>query len=500
MEPVRVLVVDDDEAFCEMMMGHLRRKGFHVEGAKDGMEAVQILRSSGPFSVLVTDLMMPGLSGLELLRSAKKVDPLLEVIVITAAESIEMAISALREDGAFDYLTKPLELIGELSLAVERATAHRQLKLESEAIKGSLINGTRRLKEVISQTGIPILVGNEKDEIILFSPKDAPFSSLASKEERGKKKQLMEPFQTLLRRWRSLSGNQVAWVEMKWVNGEEMLAKIAPLPIGDSLGWIIVLQNITLLKRLERFIAGSFAEARARIRESIEKAMVTIAAFEEKFGQGEGDTLDQIGQLKQLFEEAQEGSQDLLTLTSNGSDFQTGNERISLHELLMINQSCYQGERQNGRGGNIQWHLAEDLPMIGLDPTLASELFDHLLKHAKLRTEEDAQIQIKTWMTEGEIWLSVLDNGPDSNEISSGSSINNGLDSRLMSFSQGQMELAQVKLFAEKLGCQVWIQQVEKGGLSVSVCFSDDGDSGEDSVLSDRKISLESDGDGSTSK
>jgi CheY-like chemotaxis protein len=319
-EPVRVLVVDDDEAFCEMMVGHLKRKGFQVESAMDGLEAIQLLRSSAPFNVIVTDLMMPGLSGLELLRRAKKLDPLIEVIVITAAGSIEMAISALREDGAYDYLTKPLEIIGELSLAVERAAAHRQMNLEREAIKGNLVNGTRQMKEVLSRTGIPVLAGNEKDELLLLSPSGATFSYFKSKEEMKKKGQLMEPFQTLLGRWRSLGGNQAAWVEMKWMNGEEMLAKIAPLPLGESLGWIIVLQNITYLKRLERFIAGSYAEAKTRIREPVEKAMVFVAELEEKYKQGEGDTLEQLGQLKHLFEEAREGAKDLLTLARNGSE------------------------------------------------------------------------------------------------------------------------------------------------------------------------------------
>ena len=98
-----LLVVDDDQAFLDLMVHHLRRKGHNVACASDGKQALHALQSGGPFDVLVTDLMMPGMSGLELLRLAKKMDPTLEVIVITAAPSLEMAISAMREDGAFDY-------------------------------------------------------------------------------------------------------------------------------------------------------------------------------------------------------------------------------------------------------------------------------------------------------------------------------------------------------------------------------------------------------------
>jgi CheY-like chemotaxis protein len=472
-EPVRVLVVDDDEAFCEMMARHLRRKGFQVESAKDGLDAVQILRSSGPFCVMVTDLMMPGLSGLELLRRARKLDPLIEVIVITASGSIEMAISALREDGAFDYLTKPLELITELSLAVERAASHRVMKLEREAIKGSLVNGTRRLKEILSCTGIPILAGNEKDELVHLRPTDAVFGWLGLEGEREKKDRLVEPFKTLVGRWRSLGGKQVAWVETKWGNGAEIRVRIAPLPMGESIGWVIVLQDITYLKRLERFIVRSYTKTTTRIQEPVEKAMVFVEDMEEKYRQGEEYPIEHLEQLKHLFEEAHGGAKDLLTLTRNRTGPLDGYERISLHEFLKRNKSSYQSERMNGSGENIHWQLAEDLPAIEVHSSLASELFQHLLQHAKLRTEDEDEIQIKTWGSDGLVWLSITDSGSNYYQNYPIPSINEGSESDVKSFTQGHLELALAKLIAEKMGCQVWVQQVDNGALSVAVCFSD---------------------------
>jgi CheY-like chemotaxis protein len=470
-EPVRVLVVDDDEAFCEMMARHLRRKGFQVESAKDGLDAVQILRSSGPFCVMVTDLMMPGLSGLELLRRARKLDPLIEVIVITASGSIEMAISALREDGAYDYLTKPLEMITELSLAVDRAASHREMKLEREAIKGSLVNGTRRLKEILSCTGIPILAGNEKDELIHLSPTDAVFEWLGLNQEKAKKDRLVEPFNTLVGRWRSLGGKQVAWVETKWGNGEEILVRIAPLPMGESIGWVIVLQNITYLKRLERFIVRSYTKTTTRIQEPVEKAMVFVEDMEERYRQGEEYPLEHLEELKLLFEEAQGGAKDLLTLTRNHTGPLDEYERISLHEFLKRNQSGYQSERMNGSGENINWQLAEDLPVIEVHSSMASELLYHLLQHAKLRSKDGDEIQIKTWGCDGLVWLSVTDNGSDYYQHYPMTSTNEGSESHMKSFTQGHLELALAKLFAEKMGCQVWLQQVDNEALSVAVCF-----------------------------
>ncbi len=107
----KVIVADDDEALLRLMVSHLQRRGYQVESAQDGLEAFETIRTNGPFAVLVTDLMMPSMSGLELLRESRKLDPWLEVIVITAAGTLESAISAMREDGAYDYLTKPLGMI-----------------------------------------------------------------------------------------------------------------------------------------------------------------------------------------------------------------------------------------------------------------------------------------------------------------------------------------------------------------------------------------------------
>src|ERR1051326_8611348 len=117
----KVLIADDDDMLLRLMASYLQRCGYEVATANDAYEALGALQTQGPFAVLVTDLAMPGMSGLDLLREVRKSDPQLEVIVVSAANTIESAIAAMREGGAFNYLLKPFEMIGELALAVERA-------------------------------------------------------------------------------------------------------------------------------------------------------------------------------------------------------------------------------------------------------------------------------------------------------------------------------------------------------------------------------------------
>ena len=94
---LRVLVVDDNDSFRGLMATHLSRSGYRVDMAVDGLEALELIRRApGTYAVMVTDLMMPRLNGLELVREARHVDPQLQVVVITAATTLEMAIAALQ--------------------------------------------------------------------------------------------------------------------------------------------------------------------------------------------------------------------------------------------------------------------------------------------------------------------------------------------------------------------------------------------------------------------
>jgi CheY-like chemotaxis protein len=470
-ESVKVLVVDDDNDLREMMVGHLRKRDFQVEGAQDGLDAIQMLRSTGPFNVMVTDLMMPRLGGLELLRRARKFDPLLEVIVVTAAGSIEMAISALREDGAYDYLTKPFEMIGELSLAVERAAKHRQLKLDQKAMRGNLISGARRLKEILSYAGIPIIAGNERDEVILTSVTTAGTGQQGLEEENKLKSLLDENIRTLIRKWRSLGGNQIMWTEMRWHNGEDKLVKIAPLPMGESLGWVMVLNDITYLRKLERFVFNNHPKAMMKIKQPVEKASIFIEDLEERWEQGEGIPLDQLGELKGLFNTVQVGIEEISTFASNGSEPSGKSEVVPLQAFLVQNKNLYQKEPKNGRYGEIYWELDGDFPPVEVDQVLISRLMHHLLNYAKSCTEEKDPIIVKLWSAESTVWLSVLDHGTHSQESVLISASDEEQELQEAPIDQGQMELAVVKLIAEQIGCQVWVQEIENGGLSIAIGF-----------------------------
>lgn len=128
----RVLVVDDDLEMCRLLSEVFQGEGFSVTTTGDSLEASKILKKE-EFDVIVTDLRMKGLKGLDLLEKSKQVAPLTPVIIITAFGTIESAIQAMKM-GAYDYITKPFQM-DEIILTVKKALENRLLKKEVVRLK-----------------------------------------------------------------------------------------------------------------------------------------------------------------------------------------------------------------------------------------------------------------------------------------------------------------------------------------------------------------------------
>jgi two-component system response regulator HydG len=130
-----VLVAEDEAGMRESLVRVLAREGFHVLAAEDGAAALDGLRRK-PVDLLLADLRMPGLDGLELLRAAKLVAPETEVIVLSGHGTVEEAVDAMKE-GAYDFLTKPIDR-APLIRVVRKALERRALVLENRALQQRL--------------------------------------------------------------------------------------------------------------------------------------------------------------------------------------------------------------------------------------------------------------------------------------------------------------------------------------------------------------------------
>ncbi|MDD4732247.1 MAG: response regulator [Desulfovibrio sp.] len=124
MDPIRLLLVDDEAEFLQTLSKRLQRRGLTAELAHSGEAALDVLQRH-PADVVVLDVKMPGMSGIETLRTLKREHPLTEVILLTGHADLDAAVQGM-ELGAFDYLMKPMD-IDELLFKIQDAYTRKDL-------------------------------------------------------------------------------------------------------------------------------------------------------------------------------------------------------------------------------------------------------------------------------------------------------------------------------------------------------------------------------------
>jgi len=138
----RVLIADDDESVRDVVADIITREGYKVDTATDGNQAMDRILH-GRFDLIITDLKMPGASGLDVLKRALSLDPDTSVVIITAFATLQSALEAVHE-GAYDYVTKPFRL-EEMLVTVGNAFKRTQLIAQNrfllEKLRGGPENG-----------------------------------------------------------------------------------------------------------------------------------------------------------------------------------------------------------------------------------------------------------------------------------------------------------------------------------------------------------------------
>ncbi len=154
----RILVVDDEQHFRDWLVQTLKRRNYAVEACEDGQTALSLLEEGQQFDVIVTDVRMPKMSGLQLLRTVHERFPGVDIVIMTQYGSVPEAVAALK-DGAIDFLEKPFPQ-ETLILRIQKAFESRKLKLENYQLKrelgtkfqfNSILGQSQKMLEVLEQ-------------------------------------------------------------------------------------------------------------------------------------------------------------------------------------------------------------------------------------------------------------------------------------------------------------------------------------------------------------
>jgi DNA-binding NtrC family response regulator len=169
----RILVVDDQDMMRDSLTATLTRDGHEVICCVDGPMAVTRLGAAGRVDLLITDLKMPRMTGLELLAEAKRLRPETPVVLMTAFATVSTAVEAMKL-GAYDYIQKPFDG-DEIKLLVDRTLEHSRLKLENQAFRsmtelssprplvggGDAMNDVRKRIELVARSNATVLIRGE---------------------------------------------------------------------------------------------------------------------------------------------------------------------------------------------------------------------------------------------------------------------------------------------------------------------------------------------------
>ncbi len=190
----KILVVDDELSMREFLEILLKEEGYHVHTANDGKMAAQKIKEDD-YHLVITDIQMPGMNGLDVLKEVKKVSPATEVIMMTAYASAESAVEAMKQ-GAYDYITKPFK-IDEIKLIVKNIFEKMTLERENILLKkelreefnfGDLIGVSNEMREIyelikrVAPTKSNILISGESG-----TGKELVAKSIHINSERGDK-------------------------------------------------------------------------------------------------------------------------------------------------------------------------------------------------------------------------------------------------------------------------------------------------------------------------
>ncbi len=145
-ESRKILVVDDEESLRGLLLEVLRDEGYDVKEACSGEQAIELIKGSH-FSLVITDIRMEGMNGIDLLRKVKEIDRETQVVLMTSYSSKETAISAVRL-GAYDYLVKPFEDLDQIAEVAKRALAQVGHDKANQATLEGLVRRNEELEEV----------------------------------------------------------------------------------------------------------------------------------------------------------------------------------------------------------------------------------------------------------------------------------------------------------------------------------------------------------------
>ena len=419
-----ILVVDDEMGIREGCKRALTKEGYQVDTAEDGSIGLHKVKDH-PYDIILMDLMMPGIGGLELIQKVHDIDPEIILIVITGYATIETAVEATKR-GAYDYLPKPFTPEA-LTAVVKRGLEKRALRLEAKRLHFErdqklleLTNEQTRVKTIIGCMADGILVTNLEGQLVLWNSAAVKMLKMEGTDSSGKtldhylkNKPIVELFQEVL-----TSEDKDFSMISREIQTEDpdivLMANIAPVrdEQGKILGVVTVLRDITELKETDK-IKSQFV---SMVAHELRSPLAAIEGWLDIVISGEGGGDER--QNQQWLQRAKERAHSLLALVNdllqinriNAGKVAQKMESVHVSDIIQKTVDFLKPEADK-QEISIQIKFSNDIPSIQADVADMEKLFTNLIGNAIKYNVKNGSIILENSTYENYICFHVKDTG-----------------------------------------------------------------------------------------
>lgn len=417
-----VLVVDDEWVIREGCTRLLSREDCRVLTAEDGKEALDVLASE-PVDVILCDLKMPVMGGVEVLEQTSLHYPDLPFVVITGHGTIDTAVECMKK-GAYDFITKPFGR-GHLELVVKRALEKRQLEKRARELQEAqarnlydLAMEQSRVRTIVNCMADGVLVTNRDLEVVLHNPAlmrlldlSGPLSEPAAFSDYLDHPELAEGLRELLQD----GDDRIEFVCREICRGRRHLRALsAPIPGPDrkALGSVTVFHDITGFKELDEMKSNFVNMVSHELRAPLSAIKQQLAVIVQGLA---GEVTDK---QRELLGRAQDKIQGLIELISDLLDvarIESGHaiqqqSPLNLAKVLDATVTLMEAKAKS-QGIDLRLELPENIPLIQADSRGMEEVFTNLISNAINYSPDGGIVTVSVEVRNEYLIVSVADMG-----------------------------------------------------------------------------------------
>lgn len=424
-ETLPVLIVDDELDIREGSERILKRMGFNVTTAANGEEGLDNFKTVKPAIVLL-DLKMPGIDGLEVLRRIREIDDNVIVIVITGYATVETAIQAMKQ-GAYDFIPKPFEP-DQLRIIVNRAAEKMRLKLaatemDRERQRTLLDLGTEksRIRTIIESLPNGVLVTNTQGQVVLMNPAFKQIMGFSADHPVGKSIDTYIEDEGLCRLIMEISQGKhidfedIPEYEFSVSSDQHFMAKGRPVlgQKNECLGAVVTMVDITTLKMFDQLKSEFVAKVSHELRSP-------LSTIHEQLAVVLSDMMDIAPETDQkILGRAKEKTHSLISLIGDLLDLSRIEEGVICKEPIPVNvqellKSIVQflGDKAESKKQSLILEVQENnIPDVQADPLALESIFGNLITNAINYTPEKGHIKVILSVAGINLKVDVIDNG-----------------------------------------------------------------------------------------